>query len=133
MKLNKFYVYVKSCLSVEKYVNCITVNKFRRSMASFRCSSHHLAIETGRHSGIARELRFCLFCKNIVEDEYHFVIKCPLYKDLREVYIPPKYYTIPSLHKFYLLIAAENEIIVKKLSMYLFYADKVRQTNVGSN
>ena len=45
-------------------------------------SSHTLAIETGRHAKpkIAKEERTCRYCNlDDVEDEEHFLLKCPLY------------------------------------------------------
>ena len=30
----------------------------------------------------------CLFCCNLLEDEFHFVIECPLYQDLRVIESP---------------------------------------------
>ena len=27
------------------------------------------------------------FCRNSLEDEFHFVIECPLYQDLRQEYV----------------------------------------------
>ena len=38
---------------------------FRKSLASFRCSSHKLNIEIGRHYGIDKEDRICLYCFNM--------------------------------------------------------------------
>jgi predicted house-cleaning noncanonical NTP pyrophosphatase (MazG superfamily) len=41
-------------------------------------------IEKGRYSNLKPEDRICKLCnKNEVEDEFHFVMKCSFYKDLR--------------------------------------------------
>ena len=45
---------------------------------------HTLAIEKGRHHDIIQCDRKCPFCPEDVEDEFHFLIKCPIYKLLRE-------------------------------------------------
>ena len=48
--------------------------------------THNLLIETGRHKNIPRDQRICLmyklqFGKNTdMEDEYHFILKCPTYR-----------------------------------------------------
>lgn len=42
---------------------------------------------TGRRNNIPREFRFCPFCKNILEDELHFMFICPQYNDLRTRYM----------------------------------------------
>ena len=59
-------------------------------IAQFRCSSHGLAIETGRHcqNVIPKELRICLYgskFQNNYEKEYefNFLMQCPAYNDLR--------------------------------------------------
>ena len=61
-------------------------------MSKLRCSTHDLAIETGRHHNVKREHRLCMYCNifdiEVVEDEYHFLASCPLYADLRDLYIP---------------------------------------------
>ena len=40
-------------------------------------------IEKGRHMGVHKNLRFCPFCTDKVEDEMHFLINCPVYNNLR--------------------------------------------------
>ena len=57
----------------------ITINKFR-------LGNYYLRIETGRHSvpKIPENLRLCNFCQtNEVENEFHFLISCNLYGNLR--------------------------------------------------
>ena len=77
-------------LDVEKYLFMDLNFRCRKTLANFRCSSHNLLIEKGRHQNIEREYRFCLFCleRNVysVEDEFHFFMLCPLYTDLRDKY-----------------------------------------------
>ena len=34
--------------------------------------------------GVHKNLRFCPFCEGTVEDELHFLIDCPIYKNLRK-------------------------------------------------
>ena len=70
------YKEFKTHLDVGKYL-CIDMPFFlRKAFARFRCSSHKLSIEIGRHRGIDRADRICIYCFNqlnsyIVEDEYH--------------------------------------------------------------
>ena len=64
-------------------------------MSKLRLCSHTLEIERGRYNKpkeTPREERHCLYCKahgnNIVEDEKHFLLYCPMSNELREKYLP---------------------------------------------
>ncbi len=53
-------------------------------LSKFRISSHNLRIETGRYDNPKSEPneRLCIFCDmQVVEDEKHFLLECPLYTD----------------------------------------------------
>ena len=78
---------------MEKYLN---IKKFqrRKNLCKFRISAHNLRIETGRYekerneSGqyikLDRSRRACQLCNSgSVEDEFHFLFKCPLYNKER--------------------------------------------------
>ena len=81
------YELFQHTFETENYLQILDIKKYRYSFVSFRCSSHHLMIDRGRHEGVERERRFSPFSKNVVEDEYHFVLVCPLYSDYRSKYI----------------------------------------------
>jgi len=52
-------------------------------MSQLRLSSHSLYVEKGRYTRqrIDRSRHYCTFCNsNDNEDEFHFVIKCPIYE-----------------------------------------------------
>ena len=71
---------------MEGYLLLLPNLKHMFTIARFRMSSHILAIETGRHAKpkIAKEERKCRYCKlDDVEDEEHFLLKCPLYNEER--------------------------------------------------
>ena len=53
-------------------------------ICKLRLSSHCLCIETGRYKNVPLERRICPMCKSDVEDEYHFMLKCPAYNNLRK-------------------------------------------------
>ena len=59
--------------------------RFLRHIAMFRVSAHNLYIERGRHSGKARNNRICKCCsRNGIEDEYHFILVCPCFSEVRQ-------------------------------------------------
>ena len=82
------------------YLDKIVNSKFRNIIAKLRLSSHVLFIETGRHQNIQRNERTCTFCSmNEIEDEYHFVLICPLYDNIRNTCIPVLNKRRPSMFK----------------------------------
>jgi len=85
----KLYCYkmFKNAFSYESYLDCINNDKRCKTLTRFRLSSHSLSIETGRYNGITRNERKCVVCtQNVCEPEYHFLLSCPLYKELRNKY-----------------------------------------------
>ena len=71
------------------------LKKFRIVLSQLRLSAHQLRIETGRYSQnrVDRALRLCTLCdRSDIEDEYHFVLICPAYSQIRQKYIRPFYY-----------------------------------------
>ena len=121
------YVMFKQIFECENYFHILNIKKFRYAFVSLRCSSHKLMIEKGRYSGTDRNERFCYFCKNEIEDEFHFVLRCPLYKELRERYIPRKYFQNPSRHHFTILMSCKNEVMIKKLATYIYHSFQLRK------
>ena len=81
-KLRTFCLFKKT-FSLENYV--MMMNRSSRvSFCKLRISAHQLMIEKGRHFNIKPEDRICKLCdSNDVEDEFHFVMKCSFYNDLR--------------------------------------------------
>lgn len=123
----EFYCHYKTFFTYEKYLDCVDLMKFRRSISAFRTSSHHLMIEKGRHFGIEREFRYCIHCTDRVENEFHFIVECPLYDQLREKYIPNSFIQQPYLEKFYSLMSCSNETIIRNLAMFIHHAFILRK------
>ena len=130
-KLYSYRQYMNEILH-ESYLNCITVRKFRHSLAKLRCSSHDLEIEKGRYYNIAKENRICKLCYSAVETEFHFVLVCEKLADIREKYIPRKYYTNTNPHKYIILMSSSSEHILQNLGMYVFYAFQKRKELLAS-
>jgi len=125
-KLITYRLY-KISFCYEPYLSRIYNYNLRTCLSRFRCSSHKLFIEEGRHHNIARELRLCKYCNmNMIENEYHFLLVCPFYQDLRRKLLPNYYCSWPSTHKFVALITTNNSTILKRLSSYINSANKRR-------
>ena len=69
---------------------------------------------------IPREQRLCKVCISDIEDEYHFVLQCNAYSDLRNLYIPKKLYMNSNLHKFNMLFCSSSADILLALAKYLY-------------
>jgi hypothetical protein len=78
------YSIVKKELRSEPYLEL----RNRRGLpeyAKVRGGNSRLRIEQGRYRKETLEERVCVFCEmNVIEDEYHFILECPLYNALRE-------------------------------------------------
>jgi hypothetical protein len=58
-----------------------------RLLARFRLSCHHLAVETGRWSGVDIDQRVCTLCQTgAVQDEHHVLFVCPALLAARSKY-----------------------------------------------
>ena len=58
------------------------IEEHRIILSRWRLSCFDLAIETGRYKNISREDRLCSVC-NVLEDEYHALFVCHLYRNIR--------------------------------------------------
>ena len=98
-----------------------------------RLSSHSLSMETGRYQGINTVNRLCQFCKSDVEDEFHFVLKCPVYDCFRKLYIKKYYRTHPSVFKLVQLLCTENFKDLCYLGIFLMKSFNLRQNIIMSS
>ena len=78
-------------------------------------------VEKGRHYDIQGGDRHCVYCETIKEDEYHFVLLCPLYENLRMEYIP-NFHLRNRTHDSFVTDVCKNAETIKKLGMYLYFA-----------
>ena len=76
--------FLKQTWKLEDYLITVKNIADRTALTKFRLSDHSLMIEKGRHSNIHQSDRCCPFCPNQIEDESHFLIKCPIYSNLRK-------------------------------------------------
>ncbi len=120
-----YYRGLKLTTSYEPYLD--KPRLVRAIIARFRCSSHDLLVETGRWTRpkMPYEDRKCAFCNmNVIEDEYHFVLVCPAYTNLRSMYIERRYWSNPNVQKFISLFT--NTTHSESLASFLWRAAKAR-------
>lgn len=123
------YSRFKHDFAFENYLDFIQEKKFKIALTKFRLSSHDLAIERGRFENVNRDNRLCKHCNlNMVENEYHFLLVCPLYRDLRKKYLQNYYCHWPTLNKFDDLMRRNSKSTVLNLSKFLHFATKLRNS-----
>ena len=79
------YKIFKQTYEFEHYLNVLP-SKLRVPLSRLRLSAHELRIETGRYAQnrIDRSFHLCTICnKSDIEDEFHFVLVCPSYNQIR--------------------------------------------------
>ena len=58
--------------------------QWRKNLAKFRCRKFKIPVETGTHYNILYDDRKCKFCSNNeIGDEYHYLLICGAFKDVR--------------------------------------------------
>ena len=116
----------------QPYLDIINIDKFLKSFAKLRVSSHRLEVEAGRWSRpniTPFENRRCRICDRL-EDEYHFILECVIYNDLRRQYIDSYYRNRPNMYKFVDLIKCENKRTIRRLGTYIFHAFELRNSKM---
>ena len=85
-KLN-FYFKIKTNYSPSAYLDLTRKNPSRKTLVKLRISSHKLRIETGKYDNIPRDERLCNLCNcNRIEDETHFLLDCPSFSSIRDMF-----------------------------------------------
>ena len=98
----------------------------KKYITKIRLSSHNLHVESGRTNNTPRSERKCFFCNNDIEDEFHFVLMCPVYVDLRKKYIKKYYWERPSVFKLTQLLSVNNVSELCSLGKYIRDAFQLR-------
>ena len=107
---------------MQPYLKNVSINKFRYDLCRLRSLSHRLEIESGRWhkpEAIPFQDRKCQHC-NVLGDEYHFLLECSLYDDIRKLYINKYYWKRPN--KFIEIMQSDNISTNRNLAMYVHKA-----------
>ena len=121
----QFYFYNKLKLEKSDYWDKQLPFKFKSEFCRLLCSCHRLEVEVGRRTNIPRGDRICLLCPlNEVEDEIHFLLKCPKFNDLRTKFIQAEYINNPGLNS--MISLRINPEKCEKLMKFCLYASKMR-------
>ena len=100
---------------------------YKPYICKMRISAHNLNIETGRFYNLYRHERVCSMSNlNVVEDEYHCILQCEKYIDVRRRYRKKYYWKMPSCFKLVQLLSVCNIKELSNLGKYLLLAEKIR-------
>ena len=100
---------------------------FKIVTTRFRMGVSCLATHYFRYRECSDDDLICPLCKSDKEDEVHFVFCCPVLRELRDRFIPPKYCRQPCAFKLTLLLSSTRHNDVRNLSLYLDKAFKLRE------
>ena len=123
-KLRTYRIF-KQTFGQEAYL-CSNTSKIERShLAQFRFGILPLKIEIGRFIGQALPERICNLCQlNEIENEIHFLIKCPKYETLCQVLYQKIISTIRN-HEIDINSLDDNENIKYLLNEKYLYTSKI--------
>lgn len=124
-----FFRLIKTSNLAEPYL-LINMNRFiRGTLTKLRFGVSDLTVHKERYRPNVGNM-ICPLCKIEKEDEIHFVLCCPSLEDLRERYIPIKYYKQPLFFRLVLLLTSKNDSEISNLAMYLYKSFKRRSLYV---
>ena len=83
-----FLACIKSMFGVEPYIK-MNISRYERSLLSqLRYGILQIQLETGRYQNENRANRLCKICNSgDIEDQHHFILKCPAYSIRRGMFI----------------------------------------------
>ena len=128
-KLN-YYKDFKVEFKYEEYLDYISNSKHRIELTRFRLSAHNLEIETGRFNNINRDNRICTVCNsNMIETEYHFLLCCTYYSDIRTKFIRNPSW--PTYYKFLNILRSQSKTATRNLARYIYHVTMKRDQSLS--
>ena len=105
------------------FLDVVNVPAHRVSLIRLICSSHRLGIETGRWTRpvTPQENRKCTVC-NRLDDEYHLLLECTLFNDLRKKLIKRIYWEKPSMAKCISLLNDKDTKVLRNVAKFVYKA-----------
>ena len=124
-----YYKRFKSSFCYEEYIDKIENDTLRKHFSCLRLTSHCLEIEFGRFNGIDRQNRLCKLCQqNVVESEYHFILCCPRYSEIRSKYLG--HISWPNVNKFINYMSTKSKKTLINLAKFIKEAFKFRKNTL---
>ena len=125
------YCQYKTTFCYETYLDSVKNDSLRKHVSRFRLSSHSLEIEVGRFNGTPRANRICKLCnQQVIESEFHFLLSCPLYRNIRNKYV--RFTSWPTLRKFISLMSCEKKSVIINTAKYIKEANTLRNNTLDN-
>jgi hypothetical protein len=96
-----YYKMFKQTHKYSEYLSEVKNLHLRAMLTRFRSGCHWLQVNEGRYSDVPKDMRFCPNCPLVVEDEGHFLIKCPAYSCIREKFEHLKLHSYTDVAKLF--------------------------------
>ena len=116
------YRHFKSYFKPEKYLS-LPNHYDRVNICKFRCRNIKIPVVTlgYAHQNVDYENRKCQVCDmNELGDEYHYILKCPVFQMQRSRYLNEFYTINPNREKLSLLFQSNNDSVLSKLAKLIF-------------
>ena len=105
----KFYSSFKFDNKKSEFLDHVKNPLHRKIASKFRLGNHKLQIQTERFTvpKTPANIRYCPHCKNFVEDEIYFLLKCTLYNDSRNEF----FVKLADSYKIFIRLSDAEKII----------------------
>ena len=124
------YSSIMSSIGPHPYVSELKNFYNRRLFARFRFGMTEIKGRSLDFKQLGNAYKKCMFCANDIENEFHMLLVCPKYSDIRTKYIPAKYTRFPTLHRFCILLASPSPLLINRLCSFLTEAFKLRNDSL---
>ena len=93
---------------------------YRVALTKLRTANHKLPIEKGRYRNLPREERKCSLCDlDRIGDEFHFLLECKKFDDIRAKYLPKHFYVRPNYFKYSQLLSTHSKKKLLNLGKFI--------------
>ena len=128
---DRFAFYSQICIhdfiTIPLYIRLNINRQLKVLMTRFRFGVTDIYVHSLRYRNVNQNQMNCPFCDDTTENEIHFILCCPMYDNLRERYIPGKFYRNPNANRMNVLLSSTNVDIVGNLCRYIYHALKLRE------
>ena len=126
---NRLYTHLNNKITNNNYLITIKEKYIRFAITKIRIGSHNFMIERGRWNKLELIDRQCSTCFKL-EDEYHVIIECPLYHNIRKIFLPKYLYCNPSMFKLIEFIDNAKGIELRNFGIYCHKMCKYYNENI---